>query len=175
MININTPLNDVSKLKAGDDILLSGIIATARDRAHEYLINNKVDLQTNVIYHCGPIAKDKKIVSAGPTTSYRMNNMQKKVIEKYGLKGVIGKGGMDTNIFSDCIYLAALGGGGAILANSILRVKKVLMLKEFGGAEAIWILEVRNFPVKVAIDIKGNNLYDRIKERSSIKYNQLIK
>jgi len=142
----------------GEKTKISGKIYTARDEAHKYLLENEIDFDLDIIYHCGPLFKGEEIVSAGPTTSSRMNSYEKEVIEKYGIKAIIGKGEMKPDIFKSTktVYLAATGGCGALLAKSIKSCRKVV---DLGPVESIYELEVENFPVVVAIDSEGKSLY----------------
>jgi len=186
MIKLKTPLKeeDVRKLKIGDKVELNGTIFTARDMAHKYFIENpsefKEKLKNSVIYHCGPIAKKKKewkIIAAGPTTSIREEPYEAYIIKNYRIKAVIGKGGMGKKTLGalkkyGCVYLSVVGGAAALLANSIKKVKNVYKL-EFGVPEAIWELEVKNFPAIVTMDAKGNSLHKNILELSEKRYNKL--
>lgn len=178
-IKLKTPLSkeDVIKLKAGDIVYLSGTIYTARDRAHQRILDegSPVDLKGSVIFHAGPIITSKsqdddinyEMVAVGPTTSTRMNPYQPGVL-KLGVKAVIGKGGMDegtTNALKEnsAVYLAAVGGCAALYVKSILNVKSVNWI-DLGVPEAIWELEVENFgPLVVAMDSHGNNLYEEVR------------
>jgi fumarate hydratase subunit beta len=171
-IRIRPPLSDqdVEKLKAGDRVLISGVIYTGRDAAHRRLFdlvkggkNLPFDIQGQIIYYVGPTpAKPGQVFgSAGPTTSYRMDAYSPLLIEK-GLKGMIGKG-MRSDAVKEAIkkykavYFAATGGAGALLAK---RVKKAeIVAYEDLGPEAIRRLEVEDLPVIVVNDVRGNDLY----------------
>lgn len=175
---INTPLTDeiVFGLKAGDRVLLNGIIYTGRDAAHKRLvelINNgedlPMDIKNQTIYYVGPCpAKPGHVIgSAGPTTSGRMDSYAPLLMEK-GLKGMIGKGSrnqqvIDAIIKHNCVYFAAIGGAGALLAEAI-KSAEVIAFPDL-GAEAIYKLKVENFPVTVVIDNRGNDLYKIGKEQ----------
>lgn len=159
MHNLQTPLTtqDLAKLKPGQQVLLTGTIFTARDRAHQWLVKNDFPkIKNGVIYHCGPLVKrvDNKyeIISAGPTTSRRMSIYVPKMIKKYGIKAIIGKGGLDEEAaksrHGQAIYLEAIGGAGLVYAQSIKQVKNVHHL-EWGMPEAIWELEVQGMPLFV--------------------------
>lgn len=188
MIKLKTPINEkqIRKLKIGDIIELNGTIFTARDMAHKYFIENpyefKEKLKDSVIYHCGPIAKKNKewkIIAAGPTTSIREEPYEYDIIKNYKIKAVIGKGGMGKKTLDacekyGCVYLSVVGGAAALLANSVKKVKNVYKL-EFGIPEAIWELEVENFPAIVTMDAKGNSLHKNILELSEKRYRELIK
>jgi len=175
---------DIEKLEINDKVYLSGTIVTARDKSHLYLLNNEVDIDLNggVIYHCGPVVKktenNYEIIAAGPTTSARMDMYEAEIIAKYNIKAIIGKGGMGTKTLNalqqhKAIYLSALGGAAVLAAQSIIKVKEVLKLEEFGIPEALWVLEVKDFPTIVTMDSKGNSLHDKILEQSKINYKEL--
>lgn len=163
------------KLKLGDFVFLNGIIYTARDAAHKYLIEEnpqkfKNKLKNTAIYHCGPIVRKKgsayEIISAGPTTSIREEPYEWKVIKNYKIRAIIGKGGMGDKTIEackryGCVYLSAIGGAAAVLAKSIVKVINVYKL-EFGIPEAIWEIEVKDFPAIVTIDSRGNSIHEKI-------------
>ncbi|MDD2481149.1 MAG: Fe-S-containing hydro-lyase [Lutispora sp.] len=170
--SINTPLTDdiVEDLNVGDRVLLNGIIYTGRDAAHKRLVEiiNKgeelpVDLKGQIIYYVGPCpAKPGWIIgSAGPTTSGRMDVYTNTLLDK-GLKGMIGKGQrredvVDSMMKNKAVYFAAIGGAGALLAEAV-KEAQIIAFPEL-GPEAIYKLKVENFPVTVAIDTKGRDLY----------------
>lgn len=172
MINLNMPLkeNDIRKLICGDLISLNGIIYTARDAAHKRLIEcinsgEKLpfDIYDQGIYYVGPTPnKPGDIIgSAGPTTSYRMDDMTIPLLER-GLRVMIGKGKRDQKVIDSmqkngAIYLAAIGGAGAYISNSIVSCE--IVAYEDLGAEAIRKLEVRDLQLVVAIDSYGNDIY----------------
>ncbi len=177
---LKTPLSktDIKKLKAGDTVYLSGTIYTARDRAHQRILEegSPVDLKGAALFHAGPIikstsGKDYKMIAVGPTTSTRMNPYSPDVL-KLGVSAIIGKGGMDEKtetalIENEAVYLAAVGGCAALYVKSILEVKGVNWI-DLGVPEAIWELEVKNFgPLVVAMDSHGNNLYKEVKKKIS--------
>lgn len=172
MKKLTTPLSDedVSSLNIGDTVYISGFIYTARDQAHKRLIEEECpfDLNGSVLFHAGPIVEkindDKyKMVAIGPTTSMRMNPYQSDVI-KMGVKGIIGKGGMDDNTLSslkseNSVYLAATGGCAALYVSAVEEIAEVYFL-DLGVPEAIWKLKVNNFgPLIVAMDSKGNSIF----------------
>ncbi len=171
MIKLKTPLKitDILKLKTGDRVLITGTIFAARDKAHQYLLEENLDkIKNSIIYHCGPIIKDNEVIAAGPTTSARMNPYTPDLIEKYKIKAIIGKGGMDTVVLKalkgKAVYLAALGGAGALYGQA-MQVRGVDK-EEFGMPEAIWEFKVKDFPVIVAMDAHGENLYDEVLKKS---------
>ena len=168
-----TPLNEevIMDLKAGDSILLSGVVYTARDAAHKRLIEaleeNKelpLPIKDQVIYYVGPSpAKENQVIgSAGPTTSYRMDPYAPKLLD-LGLKEMIGKGARNEEVIdaikrNKAVYLGAIGGAAALIAKSI--EKSEVIAYDDLGAEAIRKLEVKDMPLIVVIDCKGNNLYN---------------
>ncbi|MBC7117826.1 FumA C-terminus/TtdB family hydratase beta subunit [Methanothermobacter tenebrarum] len=181
---LKTPLSDedIKKLRIGDVVYISGTIFTARDRAHKKMIKEGAPykLEGTVIFHAGPIIKQKgplegdimddppvDLIVVGPTTSTRMNPYQSKIIN-LGVKAIIGKGGMDKNVQDAltrkcAVYLAAVGGCAALYGENVKKVKRVYW-PNLGIPEAIWELEVQEFgPLLVAMDSKGENLYERVK------------
>ncbi len=174
-MELKTPLKveDVLKLKVGDTVYVTGEIFTARDEAHaralEYMEEGKelpFSFDGAVVYHCGPLVKkdgEWKVVSAGPTTSARMNPFTPKILEKVSCMAIIGKGGMSDDVVEamrdKAVYLAFTGGAGALAAQRIKRVKDVIW-EDLGMPEAVWIFEVEKFgPCIVAIDAHGRSLY----------------
>ncbi|HIH77962.1 MAG TPA: fumarate hydratase [Halobacteria archaeon] len=172
---ITTPLKDkdVRDLKIGDIVSITGTIYTARDETHLRLLEegSPVDLEGAVIFHCGPIVEKTdegwEIVAAGPTTSSRMNSLEPKTIERFKIRGIIGKGGMDSNTLEamkeyGCVYLAITGGAALLAAKSIERVESVYWL-DLSMPEAMWVLKVKDFgPLVVAMDTKGESIYANI-------------
>jgi fumarate hydratase subunit beta len=170
---VSLPLDDevVKSLKIGDRIMLNGYLYTARDAAHKRMIQGleqgkdlPFDIVGQTIFYVGPSpAKPGQIIgSAGPTTSYRMDPYTDKLLE-IGLKGMIGKGLRSQSVIDSikkntAVYFAAVGGVAALIAKSIL--SKELVAYEDLGPEAIYKLEVKDFPVIVVIDCLGNCLYD---------------
>ena len=178
-IKINTPLTTevTEQLNAGDEVLISGFIYTARDAAHMRLIalmdENKplpISLEGEVIYYVGPSpARPGEVIGAcGPTTSYRMDSLTVPLL-KLGLKGMIGKGDRSDDVISamketKSVYFAAIGGAGALISNSVISTQPIAF--DDLGAEALVRLEVLDFPAVVAIDCKGQNLY----RNATLKY-----
>ncbi|TAL22861.1 MAG: fumarate hydrolyase [Nitrospirae bacterium] len=189
---INLPLTkkDVLKLKVGDVVAINGLIVTGRDRVHKFLFNEKplrknipFALDGAVMYHCGPIVKkadgEYKVMAAGPTTSMRVEMYEPKVISGYGLRGIMGKGGMGERTLkamkaNGCVYFHAIGGAAAYLAERITKVAGVWKLEEFGMTEAMWLLEVKNFPAIVTMDAHGKSLHKEIEKVSLFNLKKLI-
>ena len=175
-INLPTSKEIIKELKIGDIVYISGLICTGRDQVHKKIIDlikndkplpqNFKNLNNSAIYHMGPIIKTKsdgtfQIISAGPTTSARMNPFQNDVCKNLNILFVIGKGGMQGVNWSElpAVYLQFPGGAGAIVSKFIKKVVSVEW-KEL-GPEAAWFLDVENFgPLIVAIDTNGGNLYE---------------
>ena len=172
-MTVKTPLSreEARKLKAGDSVLLTGVIYTARDAAHKRLCELveqgkelPMDAKDAVIYFVGPTPArpGEAIGSAGPTTSYRMDAYSPTMIEQ-GLTGMIGKGKRSPEVIAamkehGAVYFGAIGGAGALLSKCIKKAEVIAY--EDLGAEAIRRLEVEDFPVVVIIDSEGNNLYE---------------
>ena len=175
---LGTPLTEeqVRSLKVGDVVLLSGPVYTGRDAVHHHLMAHDppVALDGAVIYHCGPVvAKDGdawRVTAAGPTTSIREEPYQADIIRRFGVRAVIGKGGMGAKTLaalkeSGAVYLNAIGGAAQFYARSIERVDGVSLL-EFGTPEAMWHLTVKNLPAVVTMDANGNSLHAQVDEES---------
>ena len=179
MIQLSFPFSEekIRALKVGDEVLISGVVFTGRDAVHKYLheggaLPPGVTLRDGIIYHCGPVVlKDEqgnwKVTAAGPTTSIREEPYQADIIKKFGVRGVIGKGGMGERTLAackehGCVYLHGIGGAAQVLAECIKRVRHVYLLEKFGLPEAIWELEVEDFPVVVTMDAHGNSLHKEI-------------
>lgn len=177
-IRLTTPLldKDVENLKIGDHILINGILYTARDAAHKRMIdqldrgvNLPFDIRGHVIYYVGPspARPGYPIGAAGPTTSYRMDAYSLRLME-LGLKGMIGKGMRAREVIDAMkkyrsVYMAAVGGAGALLSKCIKKAEVIAF--EDLGPEAIRRLEVEDFPVIVVNDIRGNDLYEEGSKR----------
>ncbi len=167
--NLQTPIGkkELGKLKLGDILYLSGQIFSMRDRAHTRALEKGVplDLKGGVVFHCGPLVSGMRLVSAGPTTSSRMNSVTPNFIKKFGISALIGKGGMDEKVSESmrgtCVYLSFTGGCG-VLAASSLEVKKVFW-RDLGETEALWVLDAKKFgPLLVSMDSKGNSIYREV-------------
>ena len=167
----------IRALKVGDEVLISGVIYTGRDAVHKYLheggeLPPEVSLRDGILYHCGPVVMKQadgswKATAAGPTTSIREEPYQWQVIRDFGLRGVIGKGGMGERTLAacreyGCVYLHAIGGAAPVLAERIKQVRNVYMMEKFGAPEAIWEFEVEDFPSVVTIDSHGRSLHAEI-------------
>ena len=181
---LKTPISeeDVRKLHVGDTIYISGTMVTARDSAHKRALEFfrrgeplPVNLEGGVVYHCGPLAMkedDKwRVVAAGPTTSARMEMFEADFIKAYGVRVVVGKGGMGqktTDAMKEygAVYAAFTGGAAVLAAQAIKRVVGVEWL-DLGVPEALWIFEVEDFgPLTVAIDAHGNNLLEDVRKKA---------
>lgn len=179
---LKTPLGEeaVRELKIGDIVYLSGLFYTARDEAHIHALELirkgeklPVDLNCGVIFHCGPIlqkeGKGWRLVAAGPTTSTRMNSTEPEFIEKTGIRGIIGKGGMSSPTIEamkkfGCVYFAITGGTAVIAAKGVKKVHGVHWY-ELGMPEALWVFEGDDFgPLMVSIDANGNSLFADIEK-----------
>ncbi|MBT5094843.1 MAG: hypothetical protein HOM21_11395 [Halobacteriovoraceae bacterium] len=177
----------IRELKVGDMVLLSGTLLTGRDAVHKRLhegVKPPVSLENQIIYHCGPVviedAKNKKyeVKAAGPTTSIREEPYQWEVMRDYGILGVIGKGGMGAKTLKGCqeygcVYFHAIGGAAQVLAERIKSVKNVYW-RDLGSPEAIWELEVEDFPVVVTMDSHGGSLHDEVQSSSEAKLKELL-
>ena len=171
-IKITPPLTDdvILKLKAGDRVLITGVIYTGRDMAHKYMVEGHrkgealpFDLKGQILYYTGPTpaAPGQVIGSAGPTTSYRMDKYTPYLLD-LGLKGMIGKGPRGQDVKDSirknkAVYFAAIGGAGALISKAI-RKAEVIAYPEL-GTEAVMRLEVEDFPVVVVNDVHGADLY----------------
>lgn len=178
----------VRDLRAGDVVRISGRVYTGRDRLHKHLAEGgacPVELRDGAIFHCGPVVVPQAdggwhVVAAGPTTSVREEPYMAAIIKRFGVRVVIGKGGMGAatreacQIYG-CVYLQAVGGAAALLAQRIKRVDSVHFLDEFGATEALWTLEVEAFEAVVGIDTHGRSLYDEIRAASARELQRMTK
>ena len=184
MTKLSFPFTEdkIRALKVGDEVLISGVVHTGRDAVHKYLheggkLPAGVSLRDGIIYHCGPVMLKQadgswKCTAAGPTTSIREEPYQGQIIHDFGVRGVIGKGGMGDRTVAackenGCVYLHAVGGAAQVLADCVKQVRNVYMMKEFGAPEAIWELEIEDFPAVVTIDAHGHSLHKEIFAASS--------
>ena len=196
MKHITTPINDeaIRDLKVGDSVALTGMMVTGRDAAHKWMIETFIkktrppqgdDMQVyeelkkllngSVIYHCGPVVGgldtgEYKFIAAGPTTSIREEPYQADVMKHFNVKGVIGKGGMGAKTLKGCqetpgVYFHAIGGAASFLAQTVTKVHGVFKM-EFGVPEAMWVIEVKEFPVVVTMDSHGGSQHAVVDEVS---------
>jgi fumarate hydratase class I len=196
MKKLTLPIDDeaIRGLKVGEAVSLNGIMLTGRDAVHKWMIETfirktrqpqgddlevyeaiKPILNGGIIYHCGPVVAgletgDYRFVAAGPTTSIREEPYQGDVMRHFNLKGVIGKGGMGPKTLQACqevpaVYFHAVGGAASLIAQSVQKVHGVYKL-EFGVPEAMWVIEVKDFPVVVTMDAHGNSLHSEVDAES---------
>lgn len=196
MKQITTPVSDeaIRDLRVGDTVALSGMMVTGRDAAHKWMMDTFIkktrqpqgdDLQVyeelkkllngSIIYHCGPVVsgldtKEYKFIAAGPTTSIREEPYQADVMKHFNVKGVIGKGGMGAKTLKGCqetpaVYFHAIGGAASFLAQTVTKVHGVFKM-EFGVPEAMWLIEVKDFPVVVTMDSHGGSQHAVVDEAS---------
>ena len=185
----------IRNLHVGEPVELSGVMLTGRDAVHKWMSETfikktrppqdddldvyeaiKKHLDQGVLYHCGPVVsgietKEYQFVAAGPTTSTREEPYQADVMRHFNIKGVIGKGGMGAKTLQGCIdtpgvYFHAIGGAASFLAQTVQQVLGVYKLEEFGVPEAMWVIEVRSFPVVVTMDSHGQSKHSLIDESS---------
>lgn len=204
MREIQLPASDeaIRELRVGEPALLNGVMVTGRDAAHKWMMETFIkktkepkgdDLQAyeelkkllngGVIYHCGPVVSktesgEYKFVAAGPTTSIREEPYQADVMKHFNVKGVIGKGGMGAKTLQGChetpgVYLHAIGGAASYIAQSVKKVLGVFKL-EFGVPEALWVIEVRDFPVVVTMDSHGGSQHAVVEEASKKTLEELL-
>ncbi len=204
MRELNIPISDetIRELKVGEPVRLNGIMITGRDAAHKWLVETFIkktrepqgdDLKIYgelkklmngaVLYHCGPVVagldtKQYRFVAAGPTTSIREEPYQADVLKHFNLKGVIGKGGMGPKTLKGCeetpaVYFHAIGGAASFIAKSVTKVLGVYKL-EFGTPEALWVIEVKDFPVVVTMDAHGNSQHALIDSSSKKVLDELL-
>ncbi|MBU0497882.1 MAG: FumA C-terminus/TtdB family hydratase beta subunit [Candidatus Thermoplasmatota archaeon] len=166
----------IDKLHIGDILYVTGTFFTARDEAHHKMLSlprdqTSFDTSKMALFHCGPLMKkidnDWQVVSAGPTTSSRMELFEDQFIKKFKISLIVGKGGMGNNTLQalqkyHAIYSAYTGGAGALAADRIKKVPTVFWLDELGMPEAVWIFEVESFgPLVVAMDAHGKSIYEK--------------
>ena len=186
MIKLSFPFTEekIRALKVGDEVLISGIVHTGRDAVHKYLheggkLPPGVSLRDGILYHCGPVVMKQddgswKATAAGPTTSIREEPYQTQIIRDFGIRGIIGKGGMGDHTLAackeyGCVYLHAVGGAAQVLADCIKKVRNVYMMEQFGAPEAIWEFEVEDFLAVVTIDAHGNSLHNDVLAKSRVE------
>jgi fumarate hydratase class I len=198
MKKLTMPISDeqIRELKTGDTVFLTGIMLTGRDAVHKWMIDTLIEktrspegddldvyeaikpqLAGGIIYHCGPVVSgldtgDYKFVAAGPTP------YQGRVMEHFSIKGVIGKGGMGAKTLQacqdvPCVYFHAIGGAATLIAQSVKKVLEVHKM-DFGVPEAIWVLEVEDFPVVVTMDSHGDSIHAEIDDQSKVVFEKLV-
>jgi fumarate hydratase class I len=192
--------DQIRALQVGDSVLLSGVIFTARDTAHKYMMDSfvkgpcpdaeketyeilKKGLAGGAIYHCGPVVRKRddgkyEFVAAGPTTSIREEPYQADIIGHFGVRAVIGKGGMRDKTLEGCaehgaVYLHAIGGAAPLIAEAVKEVVNVHKL-DFGVPEAFWEIRVEDLPCVVTMDSHGNSLHDKVYAESEKKLKELL-
>jgi len=204
MKQIQLPMseNAARELAVGDPVALNGVMVTGRDTVHKWLVDTFIKntrqpqgddlevyealkplLKDSAIYHCGPVvagldSRDYRFVAAGPTTSIREEPYQGLVMRHFDLRGVIGKGGMGAKTLTACqevggVYLHAIGGAASLIAQKVNRVLDVYKL-DFGVPEAIWVIEVQDFPAVVTMDAHGQSLHAQIEQQSREKLDTLL-
>ena len=201
MRKLEIPLQEgeVRSLNVGDTVSLSGVMVTARDTAHKYMVETFVKgkpegpdreflpiledlLRGGAIYHCGPVVAREgdrwRVVAAGPTTSIREEPYEADVIARFGVRAVVGKGGLGPRTLQacgehGCVYLHTIGGAATVLADSVEEVLAVHR-EDFGTPEAFWVIRVRDFPAVVTMDASGKSLHDSIREASGEVLRKLL-
>ncbi|MBN1316299.1 MAG: fumarate hydratase C-terminal domain-containing protein [Anaerolineales bacterium] len=193
--------NEIEALHVGDQVLLNGVITTARDAAHKFLVEKyiRVDepkeelellaelekiLDGGAIYHCGPVVAQNsdgswRFVAAGPTTSIREEVYEPEVIEHFNVKAIIGKGGMGPNTLKanqehKAVYLSAVGGAASLIADAVKKVITVYKKDEFGVPEAFWIIQVEDFPAVVTMDAHGRSIHDEVAAESQERLVKMV-
>lgn len=176
----------VRSLTIGEKVRVSGLLFTGRDRLHKHLFEGAgcpVDLRNGALYHCGPVVLRRDgawtVTAAGPTTSMRHEPYLATLISQLGLRIVLGKGGMGEATRKacaehGCAYLHAVGGAAAVLAACVERVHTVHFLREFGPAEALWVLQVSGIEAVVTMDAHGHSLHDEIRDMSKGVFEELM-
>ena len=178
-VQLHIPLGkEVLALHAGDHVELTGVVYTARDEAHLRMQKEGIpfDPKGAVIYHCGPVIQDTRVVAAGPTTSARMNELSGFLIDK-GVRALIGKGGMGTRVREQLknkgVYLAFTGGCAALAAD---RMKlKGVFFEDLGMAEAVWVFELDRLPLVVGIDSHGNDIFRDVSKHAEAEFGRYRK
>jgi tartrate/fumarate subfamily iron-sulfur-dependent hydro-lyase beta chain len=204
MRTVNIPISDeiIRDLSVGEPVALTGTILTGRDAVHKWMIDTFIKktrdpqgedqktyeaikplLNGGIIYHCGPVVAgldsgDYKFVAAGPTTSIREEPYQGDVMHHFNIKGVIGKGGMGPKTLAACqevpgVYFHAVGGAASLIAQSVEKVLGVYKY-EFGVPEAMWVIQVKDFPVVVTMDSHGKSLHAEIDNSSKEILGELL-
>lgn len=190
---LKTPISEtqIRSLRVNDTMYLSGTVVTARDQAHRRAlelahknIQLPIDLEGLAVFHCGPVVRKENdkwvIVSAGPTTSTRMEPVESEFIRRFKPRVIIGKGGMgnETSVAMaqfGAVYAAFTGGAAVLAANAVKQVVDVVWL-DLGIPEAMWVLEVEEFgPTIVAIDSLGSNLFGDVASKADANRAKVFK
>lgn len=193
---------DILSLHVGDPVALCGVMITGRDAVHKWMVDTFIKktrspqgddlevyaalkplLDEGVIYHCGPVVSGLdsgayRFVAAGPTTSIREEPYQGDVMRHFRLRGVIGKGGMGARTLAACqevpgVYLHAIGGAASLIAQTVVKVLGVYKL-DFGVPEAMWVIEVKDFPAVVTMDAHGESLHAVVEAQSRAVLDNLL-
>ena len=193
---------DILSLHVGDPVALCGVMITGRDAVHKWMVDTFIKktrspqgddlevyaalkplLDEGVIYHCGPVVSGLdtgayRFVAAGPTTSIREEPYQGDVMRHFRLRGVIGKGGMGAKTLAACqevpgVYLHAIGGAASLIAQTVVKVLGVYKL-DFGVPEAMWVIEVKDFPAVVTMDAHGESLHAVVEAQSRAVLDNLL-
>ena len=204
MRTLQLPISEeeIRRLHVGDPVVLRGVMVTGRDAAHKWLVDTFIKqtrppqgddlevyaalqtlLQGGVIYHCGPVvsgleSRQYRFVAAGPTTSIREEPYQGDVMRHFKARGVIGKGGMGARTLAACqevpaVYLHAIGGAASLIAQTVVNVLGVYKL-DFGVPEAMWVIEVKDFPAVVTMDAHGESLHTVVEAQSRAALDNLL-
>jgi tartrate/fumarate subfamily iron-sulfur-dependent hydro-lyase beta chain len=204
IVDLRIPISDdaIRALHIGDQVRLYGTVVTARDAAHKYIMDTFIHPSAipkseqalhaeltrlwsgGVIYHCGPVvSKDEsgrwRFVAAGPTTSIREEPYEADVIAHFGVRAVIGKGGMGSKTLAACkqygaVYLHAVGGAATLIASAVKEVVTVYKKEELGVPEAFWVVRVEGFPAVITMDAHGQSLHETVYATSAQKLADLI-
>jgi len=174
-IRLEPPLNEqqVRALRVGDVVLINGPMVTGRDAVHHYLLHHDTphDMHGAILYHCGPVMlkenNEWRVKAAGPTTSIREEPYEADIIQRFGPRAVMGKGGMGAKTAAalkefGAVYLHAIGGAAQFYARCLPKVRDVFLLEELGIPEAMWVLEAHNFPAIVTMDSQGGSLHAEV-------------
>jgi fumarate hydratase subunit beta len=203
-VDLRIPISDeaVRALHVGDQVRLYGIVVTARDAAHKYIMDNFVRPSAippteqglheelarlwhgGAVYHCGPVvSKDADghwhFVAAGPTTSIREEPYEADVIAHFGIRAIVGKGGMGPKTLAACarhgaVYLHAVGGAATLIAHTVQEVVDVFKKDEFGVPEAFWVVRVAGLPAVVTMDAHGQSLHEQMQVASQRRLQELV-
>lgn len=178
-VQLKTPLGDeILALSAGDHVELSGIVYTARDEAHLRMMADGIpfDPKGAAVYHCGPVIADGRVIAAGPTTSARMNNLSKFLLDA-GVRALIGKGGMGSAVRKQLnkrgVYLAFTGGAAALAASHM--TLNGVYFKDLGMAEAVWAIGLDRLPLVVGIDAHGNDIFEKVRDNVKKEFEKMQK